>query len=152
MTPRSLTPLNSLTRLPLLLAATLLAASAQGAELSIRSELPGRWGVAGAAAACGSKAQTYRFEGGNRLRVSSATALPLEQSLDREQPREILYNILPVFEDHPSILRMERIGETRVSAAGRPLIWDIYLKDSTTLCWHRYDTRGSECSVVLKKC
>lgn len=146
MTPRSLTSI------PFWLATALLAASALGAEPSIRTELPGKWGVAGEANACATRAQTYRFEGGNRLRVSSAAALPLEQSLDRQQPREILYNIHPVFEDYPSVLRIERDAETRISAAGRPLLWDIYLKDATTLCWHRYDTRNSECSVVLKKC
>lgn len=136
----------------LLLTFLLLATAAHSAEPSIQKELPGRWGVVGEPEACGVRAQTYRLEGHTRLRVSSATALPLEQSLDRQQPLEMVFNILPIFLDHPHILRMEREGETRISAAGRPLIWDIYLKDSTTLCWHRYDTRGSMCSVVLKKC
>jgi hypothetical protein len=56
-----------------------------------------------------------------------------------------------VLQSEPN-LRMVIEGETRKTAAGEPVVWDLVLLSNDQFCWHRTDWSPGACTKAIVRC
>jgi hypothetical protein len=136
--------------LPLVLAGCASQPSAEdkaSTASSIRSRLPGRWDWAETSPRCGDSAAELSFtDDGQGLRVRVATGVYIGTTLLGPEAK---YTILAESQD---VLRMQLDGETRQTAAGTIVVWDVVLLDPDQFCWHRADWKSDVCTKPLLRC
>lgn len=113
----------------------------------IRSQLPGRWDWAEASPRCGDTAAELSLtDDGDGLRVRVATGVYIGTILLGPEAK---YTILA---ESQEVLRVQLDGETRRTAAGAVVLWDVVLLDPDQFCWHRADWTSDVCTKPLRRC
>lgn len=108
--------------------------------------LPGAWGWDGTND-CAVSPQKIRFSADRKQMMLSLT--PAREDGTRASRREVTYEVL---RDLPDGLRMALDGESRLDAAGKPVTWDLILRDGNEFCWHRGDWPGTGCTKSMIRC
>jgi hypothetical protein len=134
----------------LILAVSVLVASCgttggAGKSPSLEKQLQGLW--ADEKEQCLSNPETIEFSAdGSEMTITRAKMGWATKSDSRKVFR---YRILS---RTATYLRVELERESRLDAAGRPVIWHIVPVDSQTFCWGRDDWAHSACTPPRVRC
>lgn len=101
---------------------------APGAD--IRDVVAGRWSWSTETPVCGKLAHRISFGDSGRTMIISATPSIADTT------SAYVYDIL---ETTPASIRGAIRGETRMTAAGKPVVWDLVLTGADEYRWHRTD-------------
>jgi len=115
--------------------------------MSVRESLHGTWDWADVPARCGNDAGTYAFAADGR---TLTVEVPAGAYFDTTAAgSRLTYEILA---EPAGGLRVRAVGETRRTATGAPVEWEIVMLDQDTFCWHRTDWQAGGCTKPLARC
>jgi hypothetical protein len=113
----------------------------------IRPVISGRWDWQDADEACGADAGTYSFPA-DEMTMMIMYERP-SAVVGGEATDSVTYDLLEVTRNYA---RGRIRGETRLTAAGDAVIWDLTLLSRDSFCWHRTDWGPDECTDELIRC
>ena len=119
--------------------------SSTAQDRPIREVLTGVWDWEAAPKRCQDSPHSIKFTpGGMELgHLAGAT-------IDNQPPQAItIYRIL---DSGPDVLRMQIIGETRTTARGDLVVWDLKLLSPDAYCWRRTDWPVEGCTGRVVRC
>jgi hypothetical protein len=116
------------------------------AEQSIFEVLPGTWGWEKTERlSCAANSHTLSFSKDRKVMLLTPKKVLPEQVIAAETVR---YRVL---QSEPN-LRMVIEGETRKTATGEPVEWDVRLLSQDRFCWHRADWPPGGCTEAIVRC
>jgi hypothetical protein len=121
-------------------------ASTKPADHSVFAVLPGPWGwEESEELGCGNNSHTLSFTENRRVMLLKYKEASTKQGVPVKAVR---YHVL---QSEPN-LRMAIEGETRMTPAGEPVVWDLVMISADRFCWHRTDWEPGVCTTAVVRC
>jgi hypothetical protein len=129
------------------LAVALLLASNAAARDPLLRHFEGTWGLPGSFASCEENAVTISFsDDGDEMRIQYSQPIP---GPDDVPGTDFRYRVIGVAGNS---VRMALDGETRTTADGDLVVWDLARLSDEAYCWHRADWEPESCTPPRLRC
>ena len=121
-------------------------ASSKTADQSIFAVPPGIWGwEQSEELGCGGNSHTLSFTKDRAVMLLKHEEASIAQGIPAEAVR---YRVL---QSEPG-LRMAIEGESRMTPAGEPVVWDVVMLSADRFCWRRTDWSPESCTPAVVRC